>query len=167
LKPSQPARQRLLGVQRWRKGEDTVSAEQNKLLVRRYLEEVVNTGNVNDLAAFISPDYVEVHHNTRHAIGLEGAKRHVLGVRQTYPDLHLTVEQQIAEGDWVVTRVTARGTHRGVWLGMKPTGKVVTMTAVNIDRVVDGRIVEHGGAANLLEPFLEIGAIKVAEPVDG
>jgi hypothetical protein len=79
-------------------------------------------------------------------------------VREIYPDLRLTVEQQIAEGEWVATRVTARGTHRGgVWLGMKPTGKSVEITAVNIDRVVDGRIVEHGGAANLLEPMLAIG----------
>ena len=144
-----------------------MSVDENKLLVRRYYQEVVNTGNVNQLAEFISPAYVEVHNNTRHPIGLEGAKEHILGVRDTYPDLHLTVEQQIAEDEWVVTRVTARGTHQGVWLGMRPTGVKVEMTAVNIDRVVDGRIVEHGGAANLLEPFLEIGAIQIAEPVDG
>jgi predicted ester cyclase len=66
-----------------------------------------------------------------------------------------------------VTRVTARGTHEGVWLGMRPTGKKVEMTGVNIDRVVDGLIVEHSGAANTLEPLLEIGAIRVADPVDG
>ena len=61
-----------------------------------------------------------------------------------------------------MTSVTARGTHRGgTWLGMRPTGKPVEITAVNIDRVVDGRIVEHGGAANLLEPLLAIGAIQV------
>ena len=144
-----------------------MSADESKLLVRRYYEEVVNTGNVSQLAEFISPAYVEVHNNNRHPVGLAGAKEHVLGVRETYPDLHLTVEQQIAEGEWVVTRVTARGTHEGVWLGMRPTGQKVEMTAVNIDRVVDGRIVEHGGAANLLEPFLEIGAIRIADPVDG
>jgi predicted ester cyclase len=146
---------------------DNDSADENKTLVRRYYEEVVNTGNVDQLAEFISPAFVEVHNNTRHPIGLEGAKEHVLGVRETYPDLHLTVEHQIAEGEWVVTRVTARGTHKGVWLGMRPTGEKLEMTAVNIDRVVDGRIVEHGGAANLLEPLLEIGAIRIADPVDG
>ncbi|UCC85838.1 MAG: ester cyclase [Anaerolineales bacterium] len=142
-------------------------ADENKLIVRRYYEEVVNTGDVTRLAEFISPAYVEVYNNTRHPVGLEGAKQHVLGVRETYPDLHLTIEQQIAEGEWVVTRVTARGTHEGVWLGMRPTGEKLEMTAVNIDRVIDGRIVEHGGAANLLEPFLEIGAIRIADPVDG
>jgi predicted ester cyclase len=143
-----------------------VPADENKLLVRRYYQEVVNTGDVNRLTEFISPDFVEVHSNTRYPVGLDGARDHVLGVRQTYPDLHLTIEQQIAEGEWVVTRVTARGTHEGVWLGMRPTGEKLEMTGVNIDRVVDGRIVEHGGAANLLEPLLEIGAIRIADPVD-
>jgi predicted ester cyclase len=141
-----------------------MSSQENKLLVRRYIEEVVNTGNVDAIADFISRDYVEVRNNTKHAIGIEGAKEHVLGVRRTYPDLHLTVEQQIAEGDWVVTRITARGTHKGEWLGMKPTGKTIEITGVNIDRVVNDRIVEHGGAANVLEAFLEIGAVKPVGP---
>ena len=101
-----------------------MNIEENKRLVRRYLEEVVNKGNLDALPQFISPDYVEVYNNTHHAVGLEGAKQHILGVRETYPDLHLTVEHQIAEGEWVVTRGTARGTHRGgAWLGMAPTGK--------------------------------------------
>jgi len=142
-----------------------LSAEENKLLVRRYYEEVVNTGNVDLLTEFVSPDYVEVYNNIKHPIGLKGAQDHILGVRNTYPDLHLTIEQQITEGEWVVTRVTMRGTHKGVWLGMKPTGKKVEMCAVNIDRVVEGRIVEHGGAANLLEPLLEIGALQIADPI--
>lgn len=141
-----------------------MSTEENKRLVRRYIEEVVNTGDVERLAEFVAPDYTEVYNNVRYASGLEGAKEHILGSRRTYEDLHLTVEQQIAEGDWVVTRATARGTHRGGWLGTKPTGKAIEMTVVNIDKVVDGRIVEHGGAANLLEPLLEIGAIRVVGP---
>jgi predicted ester cyclase len=125
----------------------------------------VNTGNVSTLREFIAPDYVEVYSNTRHPAGLEGARQHILGVRETCPDLHVTVEQQIAEGEWVVTRVTACGTNRGGnWLGMKPTGKPVEITAVNIDRVVNGRIVEHGGAANLLEPLLAVGAIRAVGP---
>ncbi len=143
-----------------------MSAEENKLLVRRYYEEIVNTGNVDRLAEFISPAYVEVYNNVSYPTGLEGAKEHVLGVRKTYPDLHLTVEQQIAEGEWVVTLVTARGTHKGVWLGMRPTGRQLEMTGVDVDRVVEGRIVEHGGAANLLEPLLEIRAIRIADPID-
>ena len=135
----------------------------NRDLVRRYYEEIVNSGNVDGIARFIAPDYVEVHDNKRQAIGLAGAVEHVRGVRRTYPDLHLTVEQQLAEGDWVATRVTMRGTHLGEWQGIKPTGKSLEVTAVNIDRVVGGRIVEHGGAANLLGPMLETGAVRLAD----
>lgn len=139
-----------------------MSTEYNKQVIRRYIAEVVNTGNVAALADFVASDYVEVYNNARHPVGLEGARQHIVGVRETYPDLCLTVEQQVAEGEWVVTRVTARGTHRGgAWLGMTPTGKAVEITAVNIDRIVNGRIVEHGGAANLLEPLIAIGAIQV------
>ena len=138
----------------------------NKDLVRRYYEEVVNTGNLENLEKFISPDYVEVYESVRHPVGLEGARSQIAGGRATYPDIDLTIEQQIAEGEWVVTRVTARGTHRGEWMGIKPTGKAVEITVVNIDRVVDGRIVEHGGAADLLGPFLKIGAIKAVSPAD-
>jgi len=136
-----------------------VSTEDNKALVRRYYEEVVSTGAVDVLARFVAPDYVEVHDNSRYPIGLDGARQHLLGVRRTYPDLRLTVEQQIAEGEWVVSRVTMRGTHAGEWQGIKPTGKTVEVTAVNLDRVVGTRIVEHGGAANLLGPLMEIGAV--------
>lgn len=136
-------------------------SDENKLLVRRFYEEVVNTGNLDLIERFIVPEYVEVSDGKRYAIGIEGAKEHILGVRQTYPDLCIETERQISEGEWVATCITARGTHRGRWLGIKPTGKAVAFTGVNIDRVVDGRIVEHGGAANMLGPLLEIGAIKV------
>jgi predicted ester cyclase len=140
--------------------------DSNKALVRQYYEEVVNTGYVSVIDRFVSPEYEEVHDNVRYPLGIEGAKEHVLGVRQTYPDIHLTVEQQIEEGEWVVSRVTMRGTHLGEWMGMAPTGEAIEATAVNIDRVVDGRIVEHGGAANLLGPLLKAGAIRVVGPPD-
>jgi predicted ester cyclase len=133
----------------------------NKELIRRYLEEVVNTGRVEKIEDFISPDYVEVHQRKRYPLGIRGAIEHVQGIRKTYPDLKVTVKQQIAEGEWVSTSIVTRGTHLGAWMGMKPTGKTLIFTGVNIDRVVAGRIVEHGGAANMLEPLLEAGAIQV------
>ena len=60
----------------------------------------------------------------------------------------------------LVRRFTATGTHRGGWLGMNPTGRVLAMAAVNSHRVVNGKLVEHGGAANMLEPLLEAGALR-------
>ncbi len=142
-------------------------SDENKILVRRFYEEIVNTGKVDGIEEFIAPEYEEVHDGKRHAVGIEGAKEHILGGRETYHDLHLVIEKQIAEGEWVVTCLTARGIHQGTWLGIKPTGKDVSFTVVNVDRVVDGRIVEHGGAANMLGPLLEIGAIRVVGPEEG
>ena len=129
--------------------------------MRQYIEEAVNIGNVDILDEFISPNYTETLDPNGKTPGVEAARQHILGVRQTFPDLHLTIEQQISESDWVVTCVKARGTHLGSWLGMKPTGKKVEITAVNVDKVVAGLIVEHGWAANMFEALFEVGAIQV------
>ena len=138
-----------------------MSIDGNKRLVRKFIEEIINTGNVENIEAFIAPGYTEVHNGKRYHLGIDGAKAHVTGVRKTYPDLQLTVERQIGEGDWVATCITARGTHKGLWLGIKPTNKPVAYSGVNINKVVNAKIVEHGGAANMLGPLLQIGAVKV------
>ena len=138
-----------------------MSIEDNKNLIRKYIEEVVNTGNVDVIEKYVSSNYAEIHEGKRHVVGIEGAKEHIIEVRQTYPDLKLTVDRQIAEGDWVATCITARGTHKGSWLGIKPTNKQVCFTGVNIEKVENGKITEHGGTANLLFQLLEIGAVKV------
>ncbi len=138
-----------------------MTIDENKKIVRRYIEEVVNTGDMTKLDEFISPDYIETLDPSKRILGVEGARQHIMGVRQTFPDLHLTVEKQISEGDWVATCITARATHQGEWLGIKPTWKKVEITGVNVDKIVNGRIVEHGGAANMFEALLSIGAIQV------
>ncbi len=92
-------------------GHDSKRCEFNKSLIRHYYEDVVNTGNVDAIAEYISPEDVYVQEGVKHHLGHEGEKEHLLSVHRTYPDLNLTVEGQIAEGDWVATVVTARGTH--------------------------------------------------------
>ncbi len=136
-----------------------MTIEDNKKLIRRYIE-AANTGEVDNLDEYISPDYVETLDPERKKIGVDGARQHITGVRKTFPDLNLTIEKQIAEGEWVVSCITARATHLCEWLGMKPTGKKVEISAVNVDKIVNGKIVEHGGAANMFEALLGIGAIK-------
>lgn len=135
--------------------------ESNKRITRRFYEEVVSTGAVERVPEFISPDCVEVDGHSRVASGIEGMMDHIRGVREVYPDLRIAVDRQIAEGEWVASIITARGTHEGDWIGIKPTGRPLVFTGVNVDRVVNERIVEHGGAANLLLPLLEAGAIRV------
>lgn len=123
--------------------------ETNKRVIRSFYEEVVNRGEAGKLADYVAP-YL-----------LEQMKAHLLAVRSTYPDLTLEVGRQIAEGDWVVTCVVARGTHLGRWLGLEPSGKTVQIAGVNVDRLEKGLIVEHGGAANTLEAFLESGILSL------
>jgi predicted ester cyclase len=135
--------------------------EDNKRVVREYIETVVNTGNCDNISGFISPDYAEVFNHQKYPSGIEGAKEHIMGVRENYANLKLTIDRQMAEGDWVVTCYTMEGIHVGDWMGIHPTGKRIEVTGVNVDKVVDGKIVEHGGAANLFNSLLEIGAIKI------
>jgi steroid delta-isomerase-like uncharacterized protein len=139
------------------------SAQQNKDVVLRFIE-VVNTGLVDALADIVSPDCVETDGIARVNSGVAGMADHVTAVRQIYPDLYLTVERQVAEGEWVATQYTARGTHKREWLGMVPSGKALVFTGVNVDRIVNGRIVEHGGAANMLIPFLQAGSLQPTAP---
>ena len=90
----------------------------------------------------------------------------MLGVRRTYPDLHFTIKQQIGEGPWIATCLTAHGTDLGNWLDIIPTGKPVVFTGVYINKTVNGQIVEHGGAANMLFPLLELGVIRITNSVN-
>lgn len=131
----------------------------NRTIIRRFVEEIENTGDVSNISEFISEEYVEVHDGQRYPIGIDGVIDHVLGVRKVFPDIKMTIEKQISEGEWVATTYSVSGTFREEWFGMKPSGKPITFTGVNVDRIIDGKIVEHGGAANLLNPLLNAGVI--------
>lgn len=123
--------------------------EINKRIVPVFYGEIVNRGDAENLSDFVAPSI------------LDQMKAHLLAVRSTYPDLKLEVGRQIAEDDWVVTCIVARGTHLGSWLGLKPSGKIVQISGVNVDRLENGLIVEHGGAANTLEAFLDSGIVTL------
>jgi predicted ester cyclase len=130
-----------------------------KTIIRRYLEEVINTGDLERVAEFIDPAYVD--RNDLTGGGIDGAKKHIEAVRSTWSDLRVTIDEQIEEGDLVVTRCTGNGTHTGTWLGIKPTNKRMTIQAVNIDRIRNGKIVEHWGVADAFQSLFAIGALTV------
>jgi len=132
---------------------------QNKLLARRFMEEVVNTGAVDRLSDFLAPEYVALHIGVA---GIDQAREHMLAFRDCYPDMDVTVEGQVAEGDIVATWWVMRGTHLGALGGVPATGKKITLRGVNIQRIRDGRIVEHWGGSNSLEALLEIGLVRWA-----
>jgi steroid delta-isomerase-like uncharacterized protein len=118
-------------------------ADDNKALVRRWFDEVLTQGNLQQVDKFLTPNYVLHDSNIPQEVrGREDIKRHVTAYRTAYPDASFAVEDQIAEGDMVVTRWLAHGTHQGEFLGIPPTGSWVTMTGIEFDRVVGGRIDE-------------------------
>ena len=131
----------------------------NKEIIRRYIDEVENTGDVSNIHDFIDEKYTEVYEGERYEIGIKGAIDHILGVRRVFPDLKLTIRHQISEDDWVVSVYSVTGTFMNEWFDMKPTGEPITFTGVNVDRIKDGKIIEHGGAANLFEPLFKAGVI--------
>lgn len=140
-----------------------MSISSNKQLIRDYIQHVINTGNVSKIHEYLSDNYTEVHDKLGEMIDHEEAKNRILGIYNTFPDFHIKVDRQIAEGDWVVTCCTITGTHSGVWMNMKPTGKKLEYKGVIVDKVRDGKIVEHGGAVNNFGAFLAAGAIKLVE----
>jgi predicted ester cyclase len=82
----------------------------------------------------------------------------------TFPDFRIRVEDMIAEGDRVVTRVTGEGTHAGVWMDIEPTGSLVKVKGVNIDRVSNDRIVEHWGEADTVGMLFQMGVNPFDSP---
>ena len=135
------------------------SPSQNKLLARRLLEEVVNTGAVDRLSDFLAPEYVAP---LLGIAGIDQAREHILTFRHCYPDMVVTVEGQVAEGDIVATWYIMRATHLGAFGGVPATGKKITLRAVNVQRIRNGRIVEHWGGSNSLEALLELGVVRWA-----
>ena len=131
-----------------------------KALVRRELEELFGRGNLDVADEIVATDYVGHDPALPEPIrGPEGLKQMVGGYRAAFPDLEVTVEQQIAEGDLVVTRWKARGTHRGELMGIAPTGRQATITGISIERVVDGKIVEDWTNWDTLGMMQQLGAI--------
>ncbi len=133
-----------------------MAINKNKDLIRRLYAEVVSAGNTARVGEFVSEDYLD--HNAEGAGRGPGVLRaHIEAVRRTFPDFRLRIEDVVAEGDRVATRVTAQGTHQGRWMSIEPTGALVELKGINIDRVVDGKLVEHWGEADTIGMLRQMG----------
>ena len=140
-------------------------SEQNKFLERRLIEEVWSRGNFAVVDELVAGDYLG-HSSTQgpesakdETHGREGYRQFYAGLRHAFPDLQVTVEDQIAEGDRVVTRWTARGTHQGEFQGIPPSGKHGAITGITIDRIADGKVVECWTNADDLGMMRLLGVI--------
>ncbi len=136
-----------------------MSTEDNKALVRRFYEEVFNQKNTAAIDQFFAPNIVD--HASPPGIpgGIEGQKQ-LIGMYLTgFPDLHFTFEDMIAEGGKVVTRITASGTQQGAFMGISPTGKHTTITAIDILRIEGGKFVEHWLEMDTLGVLQQLGVV--------
>jgi steroid delta-isomerase-like uncharacterized protein len=133
-----------------------MSTEENKAVIRRVVEEGWNKGNVDIFDELAATDVVHHDYKTR---GLEAFKQAIAADMTAFPDLKVTIEDMIAEGDKVVVRYTFRGTQKGETQGILPTGKHVTVTGIFICRCAGGKIVEEWENWDDLGLFQQLGAI--------
>ena len=133
-----------------------MTVQANKTLIRRYLE-TWNRGDLDALADFWSPDLV--HHTRTQAHGFADTKRIVADIMRAFPDMQFQIDDLIAEGDRVVTRMTWRGTHSGPYMGSPATGKTINCVLIGIARVAEGKIVEHWGVTDELHMMQQMGLV--------
>lgn len=120
-----------------------MSAAENKALARRVFEQMFNEGNLDVADELFAPGYVDHDPSLPQDVhGPEGFKEYVGMYRAAFPDLHVQIEDQLAEGDRVATRWTGTGTHNGELAGIIPTGKRVTLPGMEIVRIANGKLIE-------------------------
>jgi steroid delta-isomerase-like uncharacterized protein len=137
-----------------------MSAESNKALSRRLLEEAFNAGNIDVVDELVTTDVVNHDAALPEAmIGPDAAKASIRGYRTAFPDLRITIEEQIADDQAVATRWSAKGTQEGELMGMPASGKQATVTGITIDRIVDGRIAESWTNWDTLGMLQQLGVV--------
>jgi steroid delta-isomerase-like uncharacterized protein len=136
-------------------------SEENKAIVRRQEEELFTQGNLDVAVEVYARDYVgHDPSNPEDIRGLEAAKQAAADYRKAFPDLRVTVEDVIAEGDKVAARLRFRGTHRGELDGIAPTGRRVDCTGIVISRMEGGKIAEDWANFDDLGMMQQLGAIS-------
>ena len=136
-----------------------MSTEENKEIVRRFVEEAQSRGNISSVDQFLTTDFVD--HGA--LFGLpptrEGVKQLFTMLRTAFPDLHTTIHDQVAEGNKVVSRKTFHGTHQGELIGSPATGKQVAFDVIDILQLADGKITDHWVVVDQLGLMQQIGVI--------
>ena len=124
----------------------------NKEIIKYFYEVVVSENLLNDC--------VQRDGKNEMFIGIDGMRQHLEAVKKTYPDYTMKIIRQYEADDYVISEFIMKGTHVGDFFGITPTNKVLEITGVDIDKIIDGKIVEHGGATNTFETFFEHHLIK-------
>ncbi len=134
-------------------------SEQNKAALQHWTNEGFNKQNLDEFDVYFSPDLVNHALPPGLPAGLEGTKTIASIFLAAYPDLQITIDDMVAEGDKVVARWSARGTHRGDLMGIPPTGREVTITGIVIDRFDNCRSVERWENIDQLGMMQQLGVV--------
>jgi steroid delta-isomerase-like uncharacterized protein len=139
-----------------------MTPDENKALMQRFYEEVVNQKKLQLIDDLVSADFVE--HQTAPDLSpdREGVKQFFLRVTHAFPDLQMKVDDVIAEGDRVATRYTMTGTHQGEFMGVPPTGMAISVSGIDIVRFADGRVAEHWGITDQMTLMQQLGVMPEA-----
>lgn len=132
---------------------------QNKAVVRRLVEEVINRGEIQLLPVFVAEDHVH-HDQTGDLYGPEGVLLDVIETRASFPDLHVTLDELLADGDRVVRRFTLRGTQQGAFMDVPATGRPVAVSGIGIDRLADGKLVETWISLDIFGLLSQLGVVS-------
>jgi len=133
--------------------------EDNKAVVRRFVDEAQSRGNLAVIDTMMSVGFVDHSPLPGLSPDRDGVRALFGALRTAFPDLQATIHDQLADGDRVVTRKTLAGTHRGPFLGLPPTGNHVAFDVIDILRVVDGKIHEHWCVVDRLALLAGVGAV--------
>lgn len=135
-----------------------MTAKDNMEMVRRLMTEVFSSGDLDALDDLVSPEFVE-HQNGAEGRGPGAVRDVVRGLRASFPDLRLHIEDAVADGDKVWVRVRGRGTDTGGVAGRPPTGRTVDVDVIDVVRFEDGKMVEHWGVADRLGMLQQVGVV--------
>ena len=135
-----------------------MTVEENKALVRHFVEEFWNEGNTAVADDLFAPD-AEIHMPTGEVVDVDGLKGFAGAFRGSFPDWHSTFEELVAEGDRVAERWTGRGTHLGELQRIAPTGKRVEVAGSVFYRIVEGKIVEFRGQLDMMGMMQQLGVM--------
>lgn len=138
-----------------------MSAEQNKSIVRRWVDEGWNQGKLSVIDQLYAPDFTQHEPPPEMVKSSEALKQYVSTYLNAFPDLHFTIDDLVAEGDKVVWRFTSKGTHQGNFMGLPPTGKTSIVTGMVLFRLENSRIVEAYVNIDTLGLLQQLGIIPM------
>jgi steroid delta-isomerase-like uncharacterized protein len=144
-------------------GGNTAEEQQNVEVVRQFVEEVLNKGNLAFIDEHVAPEFVDHNPVPGQPPGVAGLKQFVQEWRASFPDLNMKIDDVIAKGDLVVLRSTTTGTHQGTFMGMAPTQKPFSMEGIDMVRFKDGKVSEHWGQSDMMGMMTQLGMIPAPD----